>query len=121
MADPERNNLINYYGRLPVMGTGYWENEAALTENCVIFFYDQLPFDRDWQVVHAKLGRAGVRFLNVSKSFDYRMSYTLYGTDLIRDPRYTFAYYLVNQSPDRLVPWLRLISDDGAFRLFEVR
>ncbi|MFA5257034.1 MAG: hypothetical protein WC360_02690 [Opitutales bacterium] len=118
MAPSYEANSINYFTRMPVYGTAYWENSEGLKTTCRIFFFER-PSDLDnWNQVRDMLVAKGVRLIFIPKDFSYQSSYMIYGNDRIEDPQFCFAYYLIQTDKDKLVPWLKLERDEKSYRIF---
>ena len=122
LAPSNEANSINFFTRMPVYGTAYWENRDGLLYTWRIFYYET-PDGKtsdNWAEVRHLLKQGEVRYIVIPKDFGYQSSYMIYGKGRIMDPQYCFAYYLLHTDKDKFVPWLKLAIDDDKYRTFTV-
>ena len=113
-------NVINYFTRLPVYGTAYWDNEDGLYFTHSLLFSEQPDGVEGWTEVRRRMHSARVARIVIPKEMSYASSYMIYAEDRITDPSHCFAYYLIHTDKEKLPAWLKLERDDEKYRIFTV-
>jgi hypothetical protein len=120
LAPSNESTFLNYYTKLPVYGTAYWENPNGLIFTYSVLFNEALESAQGWSRAKAMLNGRKVRRIVLPKDFTYASSYMIYAENRITDPKFTFAYYLIHTEKDKLPAWLKLEQDDEKYRIFTV-
>ncbi len=119
---PNLGVYLNYYTKLPVYGTYYWENYDGMLRNMHMVFRRKDPSTDKFPDILEFLKAAKVSFLCVPmENLDLRLSYTIYGSrDQIRVPEDCFFGYLKSLREDQMPDWLELINETEKTRLFKL-
>jgi hypothetical protein len=118
LAPSNEATMINYFTKLPVFGTAYWENANGLIFTYSLLFNEMPEGHEGWPKAQAMLRGHRVCHIVIPKDFTYASSYMIYGADRITDPKHCFAYFLIHTEKDKLPAWLTLDSDDEKYRIF---